>query len=124
MASDDPFSFLDGAPSDDEDLSENENGDNVPMTVDSPPAAAQATSAEQISDAKRRRTDAEDGGAHAAKKVRVDGDAPVAATAPEPVVVDEFEAEAKREVEASAGLTGAADAGPGSKLELRHQVRR
>ncbi|KAI0777586.1 antiviral helicase [Trametes elegans] len=38
-----------------------------------------------------------------------------------PVVVDEVEIEAKREVAASAGLTGAVEAG--SRLELRHQVR-
>ncbi|KAA1477052.1 antiviral helicase [Dentipellis sp. KUC8613] len=42
--------------------------------------------------------------------------------APQPVVVDEFETEAKREVAASAGLTGAAETA-GSRLELRHQVR-
>ncbi|KAI0646215.1 antiviral helicase [Trametes meyenii] len=40
---------------------------------------------------------------------------------PNPVVVDEVEIEAKREVAASAGLTGAVEAG--SLLELRHQVR-
>lgn len=40
---------------------------------------------------------------------------------PQPVVVDEFETEAKREVAASAGLTGAVEVG--SRLELRHQVR-
>jgi ATP-dependent RNA helicase DOB1 len=39
---------------------------------------------------------------------------------PAPVVVDEIEIEAKREVAASAGLTGSAEAG--SRLELRHQV--
>jgi hypothetical protein len=38
------------------------------------------------------------------------------------VVVDEFETEAKREVAASAGLTGATEIA-GSRLELRHQVR-
>jgi ATP-dependent RNA helicase DOB1 len=38
-----------------------------------------------------------------------------------PVVVDEFETEAKREVAASAGLTGGVE--PGVKLELRHQAR-
>ncbi|KAF5390934.1 hypothetical protein D9757_003924 [Collybiopsis confluens] len=38
-----------------------------------------------------------------------------------PVVLDEFETEAKREVAASAGLTGGVE--PGSRLELRHQVR-
>jgi hypothetical protein len=39
------------------------------------------------------------------------------------VVVDEFETEAKREVAASAGLTGAAETA-GSRLELRYQVSR
>jgi ATP-dependent RNA helicase DOB1 len=40
-----------------------------------------------------------------------------------PAIVDEFETEAKREVEASAGLTGAAETA-GSRLELRHQASR
>lgn len=47
------------------------------------------------------------------KKLRV--------ASPKPMVVDEVEIEAKREVAASAGLTGTAEAG--SRLELRHQVR-
>jgi ATP-dependent RNA helicase DOB1 len=38
------------------------------------------------------------------------------------MVVDEFETEAKREVAASVGLTGATETA-GSRLELRHQVR-
>ncbi|KAI0816866.1 antiviral helicase [Trametes gibbosa] len=42
-------------------------------------------------------------------------------SSPNPVVVDEVEIEAKREVAASAGLTGTVEAG--SRLELRHQVR-
>ncbi|KAI0713372.1 antiviral helicase [Earliella scabrosa] len=42
-------------------------------------------------------------------------------SSPKPVVVDEVEIEAKREVVASAGLTGTVEAG--SRLELRHQVR-
>ena len=41
---------------------------------------------------------------------------------PKPVVVDEFETEAKREVAASAGLTGGIE--PGSRLELRYQVHK
>jgi ATP-dependent RNA helicase DOB1 len=45
----------------------------------------------------------------------------VPSTSAPAVVVDEFETEAKREVAASAGLTGATDAA-GSRLELRHQV--
>jgi len=40
---------------------------------------------------------------------------------PKPVVLDDFETEAKREVAASAGLTGGVDSG--TRLELRHQVR-
>jgi ATP-dependent RNA helicase DOB1 len=40
---------------------------------------------------------------------------------PNPVVLDDFETEAKREVAASAGLTGATTEA-GSRLELRHQV--
>lgn len=39
---------------------------------------------------------------------------------PIPVVIDEFETEASREVDASAGLTGGVEAG--SRLELKHQV--
>jgi ATP-dependent RNA helicase DOB1 len=39
---------------------------------------------------------------------------------PKPVVVDEFQTEAKREVAASAGLTGTVETG--QRLELRHQV--
>ena len=41
-------------------------------------------------------------------------------SSPKPVILDDFETEAKREVAADAGLTGAADAG--SRLELKHQV--
>jgi ATP-dependent RNA helicase DOB1 len=39
---------------------------------------------------------------------------------PAPVVVDEFQTEAKREMAASGGLTGPVE--EGSRLELRHQV--
>jgi ATP-dependent RNA helicase DOB1 len=42
-------------------------------------------------------------------------------SSPKPVVLDDFETEAKREIAASAGLTGAAETG--SRLELKHQVR-
>lgn len=41
---------------------------------------------------------------------------------PQPIVLDSVEIEAKREVAASAGLTGGVEAG--SRLELKHQVRR
>jgi ATP-dependent RNA helicase DOB1 len=40
---------------------------------------------------------------------------------PKPIVLDDFETEAKREVAASAGLTGSVDVG--TRLELKHQVR-
>ena len=43
-------------------------------------------------------------------------------SSPKPVVLDDFETEAKREVAASAGLTGVTETG--SRLELKHQVRR
>jgi len=43
-------------------------------------------------------------------------------SSPQPLVLDDFETEAKREVAASAGLTGNATE-EGSRLELRHQVR-
>jgi ATP-dependent RNA helicase DOB1 len=43
-------------------------------------------------------------------------------SSPKPVVLDDFETEAKREVATSAGLTGAAETG--SRLELKHQVCR
>jgi ATP-dependent RNA helicase DOB1 len=41
-------------------------------------------------------------------------------SSPHPIVLDDFETEAKREIEASAGLTGTAEVG--ARLELRHQV--
>jgi hypothetical protein len=40
---------------------------------------------------------------------------------PDPVVLDEFETEAQREVEANAGLTGA-EIAEGQKISLSHQV--
>ena len=43
-------------------------------------------------------------------------------SSPKPVVLDDFETEAKREVAASAGLMGTVETG--SRLELRHQVSR
>ncbi len=53
-----------------------------------------------------------------AKRKRLD----IASTSAPTVVVDEFETEAKREVAASAGLTGGTETA-GSRLELRHQAR-
>ncbi|EIM83920.1 antiviral helicase [Stereum hirsutum FP-91666 SS1] len=62
----------------------------------------------------------EDAGPSSLKKPRIAEPSPVPFV--QPVVVDEFETEAKREVAASAGLTGSTEAA-GSRLELKHQVR-
>lgn len=115
MNSNDLFSFLDGAPEEpevdeiEEDLDEQQEPEHDAMQID--------------------RIASPDGGA----KRKLDGDAPESRMAdqippkkprlasPKPVVVDEFETEAKREVDASAGLTGAS-VEEGSRLELRHQV--
>jgi hypothetical protein len=43
---------------------------------------------------------------------------------PAPIVLDEVEVEAKREVKVSAGLMSAETDETGSRLELRHQARR
>ncbi|KAG0698410.1 rRNA-processing arch domain-containing protein [Suillus ampliporus] len=99
MSTPDLFSFLNGTPSGDEDKDINVP---EPREVDKK--------------AKRRAsTDPPDERANggASKKTRV--------ASPVPVVVDEFETEAKREMAASGGLTGSVEAG--SRLELRHQVR-
>ncbi|KAG1852891.1 NUC185 domain-containing protein [Suillus subalutaceus] len=100
MSTPDLFSFLDGAPSVDEDKDEIVR---EPRHVD-----------KKI----KRRASTDPPGDHASgscasKKPRV--------SSPVPVVVDEFETEAKREMAASGGLTGSVEAG--SRLELRHQVR-
>jgi ATP-dependent RNA helicase DOB1 len=42
---------------------------------------------------------------------------------PAPIVLDEVEVEAKREVKVSAGLMGAETEEAGSRLELKHQAR-
>jgi len=67
---------------------------------------------------KRKATDASanaeaDPGPSIPKKPRI--------SSPAPMVLDDFETEAKREVAGSAGLTGSDESN--SKLELRHQVR-
>ena len=107
MNSQDLFSFLDDVPMED-------NNDE--------PGAEQMDADEPRIPKKRKANDAaasnievaeSEPGPSAQKKLRI--------ASPKPVVVDEFETEAKREVAASAGLTGGVEAG--SRLELRHQVR-
>ena len=80
-------------------LAEETNGDQQPGQDDPSPAAAL-----------REDADAEP----AAKKPRI--------ASPVPMVVDEFETEAKREIAASAGLTGGEAAVAGQSLSLVHQV--
>lgn len=97
----DLFSFLDGAPVDeDEDV---EMSVNVPESSSAPrkrkdAPIAPATVEEEPSGKKQRLEEPE-----------------------HPEVLDDFETEAKREVAASAGLQGSVE--EGAKLELRHQVR-
>ncbi|KAH9960623.1 antiviral helicase [Russula dissimulans] len=95
MTSNDLFSFLDN--DNETDNSDSEIAPNVMQRLKSPPPSPPS---EDEPPSKRQR---------------------LGAAAPA-VVVDEFETEAKREVAASAGLTGATEA-TGSRLELRHQVR-
>lgn len=115
MNSNDLFSFLNGASEEpevdetEEDAEEQQEHEHDAMQID--------------------RIASPDGGA----KRKLDGDAPESQMAgqippkkprlasPKPMVVDEFETEAKREVDASAGLTGAS-VEEGTRLELRHQV--
>ncbi|KAI0320481.1 antiviral helicase [Amylostereum chailletii] len=125
MGSDDLFSFLDDAP---EDLSDHEpNDDSMDVDGPAPPPVAKSSKKRRAASGPPspqrsksplgtlERENAEAG--PSTKKARVEVE-----DAPQPVVVDEFETEAKREVAASAGLTGTTEAA-GSRLELRHQVR-
>ena len=91
----DLFSFLDNVPM-----------DGIDQEVPSVPKKRKAEKTEPIP------PPIEEPGSSVQKKQRL--------AAPNPVVVDEFETEAKREVAASAGLTGGVDSG--SRLELKHQV--
>lgn len=98
----DLFSFLDPNAADD--------GNDMEMDVD-------ATVTERAA-SKRKAVDAStsalaDPGPSIPKKPRM--------ASPAPMVLDDFETEAKREVAGSAGLTGSDESN--SKLELRHQVR-
>jgi hypothetical protein len=116
MSSDDPFSFLD------QDFAEGDADDA--FIQDQAPLEPQRS---QGPSKKRRGFDPtfldltlaghgpeEDPAIHPLKRPRL--------SSPKPVVVDEFETEAKREVPASAGLTGGVETG--SRLELKHQVQR
>lgn len=126
MTSNDLFSFLDN--DNDSEISDSETALNV-MQVDDVSSTGQVHASTQSN--KRPATSPvpetrikspqsppplEDG--PPAKRKRLD----IASTSAPAVVVDEFETEAKREVAASAGLTGVTETA-GSRLELRYQAR-
>jgi hypothetical protein len=106
----DLFSFLDETPAEDT----FEDGSDAPMDTDVPSSRKRRADSPSASPPERLQSAVTNGEAGpSSKKPRT--------ASPKPVVVDEFETEAKREVAASAGLTGTGvDAG--SRLELRHQV--
>ncbi len=116
MSSNDLFSFLDEAPEE----TETNGGDNA-MAIDTIPdesviprkrKVAVGTSEPRQNGGTSRHSPDSDPGPSIPKKPRT--------ASPKPVVLDEVEIEAKREVAASAGLTGAVE--EGSRLELKHQV--
>lgn len=110
MDSNDLFSFLDEVPQENED----ENEQNS-MQMDVEPVQSMATHKRR---AESPAVTAQDGqhfdepGPSVPKRPRI--------VPPNPIVLDDFETEAKREVAVSAGLTGSVD--PGARLELKHQV--
>jgi ATP-dependent RNA helicase DOB1 len=115
MNSNDLFSFLDEVPAENEDENEQDA-----MQTDSVPAQNKTTQkrkadspirVEQNGDAVMH--DFDEPGPSVHKRPRI--------ASPKPIVLDDFETEAKREVAVSAGLTGSVDLG--TRLELKHQVR-
>lgn len=113
MASDDLFSFLDDAPPEDVPMYLQPDASNHVTEGRKRKAELSAPLRSQSPESRGKVTDemSEDG--PSTKKTRI--------ASPKLMVVDEVEIEAKREVAASAGLTGTTEAG--SRLELRHQVR-
>ncbi|KAG6878470.1 hypothetical protein C0993_006312 [Termitomyces sp. T159_Od127] len=112
MASNDLFSFLDEIPPEDDIKNEEE------MQIDQslPTTKSQKR---KVKFPSREPSPPINGDVHLdnepgpSKKPRI--------SSPNPIVLDDFETEAKREVAASAGLTGSVDTN--SRVELRHQVR-
>jgi ATP-dependent RNA helicase DOB1 len=112
MDSNDLFSFLNDTPAENSDLD-----DNPDETVSQPPLKRKASSPQAKS---LRRLANEDSLEESENKPGPSVPKKPRTASPKPVVVDEFETEAKREVAASAGLTSGEESG--SRLELRHQV--
>ncbi|KAM5531157.1 hypothetical protein V8D89_015178 [Ganoderma adspersum] len=116
MDSNDLFSFLDEAPPKADSLQADED---IPMQEPNPSNGAPSkkrkasTPTEPSNGETEPSASSNNEAGPSPKKPRL--------ASPNPIVVDEVEIEAKREVAASAGLTGAVEAG--SRLELRHQVR-
>lgn len=110
MDSNDLFSFLDDDPMtiDDEYNEPDQDKSTLPMKRKADPPTTS-----NVQESSNGDTTYSEPGPSAQKKIRVGS--------PQPVVVDEFETEAKREVAASAGLTGGG-VEAGSRLELKHQV--
>lgn len=122
MNSNDLFSFLN-----EEQREENEDGDEEELNGNDKDIS-EPMDTDEGSNMRKRKAKEDDEAVDMRAKEEEDQDteyspkrARMSESVPEPVVVDEFETEAKREVAASAGLTGAVEAG--SRLELRHQVR-
>jgi ATP-dependent RNA helicase DOB1 len=103
MNSNDLFSFLD------ETREGNDSDYDEPMDIETNPPAINKRKVDILLG-----PDEENFQASTFKKQRL--------SSPKPVVLDDFETEAKREVTISAGLTDTAETG--SRLELKHQVCR
>jgi hypothetical protein len=118
MNSNDLFSFLDDGQQDNEhNFKHDSMVVGVSKSIEEPLKKRKATSGRPPSPSARNgdynwQDPSDTSGPSAPKKLRF--------ASPNPVVVDEFETEAKREVAASAGLTGGIE--PGARLELKHQV--
>lgn len=109
MNSSDLFSFLDEVPQENED----ENEQNS-MQIDAEPIQSTATHKRRAESPAVATQHFDEPGPSVPKRPRI--------ASPKPIVLDDFETEAKREVAVSAGLTGSVD--PGARLELKHQVCR
>ncbi|KAI0691443.1 rRNA-processing arch domain-containing protein [Cytidiella melzeri] len=112
MDSHDLFSFLTQGPEDLDNVGDSIEVDARPEVLRKRRANAEDTE-DVYTNGAQQHTDNE-AGPSVSKRQRIE-------SPPAPLVVDEVEFEAKREVAASAGLQGAIEAG--ARLELKHQVR-
>ena len=115
MSTNDLFSFLEETNADGAESST--NGLQLASTSMSAKAKKKKRKQQAAQDAQQL-LEANGGSEPELKRARMDVDEPV--TSLHPIVLDEFETEAKREVTASAGLTGGVV--EDQRLELRHQV--